>query len=32
MAQRLIEMARELGEHFRWPWDPPNTGGAVPAC
>lgn len=33
MARRLIEIARELGEHFRRQWrDPPNTGGAVPAC
>lgn len=33
MAQRLIEFAREFGEHLRWTWgDPPNTGGAVPAC
>lgn len=30
---RLIKLARGLGDRFRWPWDdPPNTGGAVPAC
>lgn len=30
---RLIEFAREFGEHLRRTWgDPPNTGGAVPAC
>lgn len=33
MAQRIITIARELGEHLRRTWgDPPHTGGAVPAC
>jgi hypothetical protein len=33
MARRLIEIAREIGDHLRWSWrDPPYTGGAVPAC
>ena len=33
MAQKLSEIAREVGERLRGPWSrPPKTGAAVPAC
>ncbi|MEA2153980.1 MAG: hypothetical protein QOE11_120 [Solirubrobacteraceae bacterium] len=33
MARRLADIARQLGDRFRWPSGrPPYTGAAVPAC
>jgi hypothetical protein len=33
VAQRLIDVVRELGDRFQWPWGPPpNPGSAVPGC